>query len=98
MFKIITLALITLGNSIKPKFCVNCKYFLSGVNNQKYGKCLLFTKFDDSDSNSNYYLVTGDKDLAPSYYDYCCNARTEKEMCGNEAKFYKRKVNYKNNK
>lgn len=87
----IILAFLSLVNSIKPKFCVNCKYFLSHDNNQKYGNCILFTKLIDIDSNYNYYLVTGDRNLAHSYYEYCCTTRTEKEMCGKEGKFYKRK-------
>jgi hypothetical protein len=87
----IILALISLGKCLKPKFCVNCKFFLHEINNQKYGKCILFPKLDNTDFNYNYYLVTGDISLAHSYYEYCCTTRIEKDMCGKEAKYYKKK-------
>lgn len=93
IFIILNLIISVISISIKPKFCVNCKYFLSGGNNQKYGKCVLFTK----SAHTNYYLVTGDEEFESSYYEYCATVRTEKDMCGEEAKLYKRKSTNKNN-
>ena len=71
----------------KPKFCVNCKYFIPstthGSNNEYYAKCGMFP------SNNSDFLVSGIKN--PANYYYCYTARSwGSDMCGPDAKKYKR--------
>ena len=76
---------------IKPKICINCKYFLPDNDNGKYGKCSLFPK---KENNLNF-LVNGIKN--EDYY-YCSIARdTLYDMCREEGKYYKRKIVKKEN-
>ena len=75
---------------IKPKICINCKYFLPDNDNGKYGKCSLFPK---KDNNLNF-LVNGIKN--EDYY-YCSIARDTYDMCREEGKYYKRKIVKKEN-
>ena len=90
MFPIILLCIslfsIVSSLDIKPKFCKNCKYFIPGIED-KYGICSMFPKKD-----KNYYLVTGVYDPVDySNYYYCVTARSNEDLCGLNAKKYKRK-------
>ena len=38
-----TLPFFSLKN-IKPKLCINCKYFIKDNNYDKYGKCIYFQR------------------------------------------------------
>jgi len=71
-------------NIIKPKLCINCKYFLINNNNNELSKCSLFPKEID---NSNF-LVTGIEEEKIVDYSYCSTARQFYHMCGNEGKMY----------
>jgi hypothetical protein len=82
--------LFSLMNGTKipaPKFCVNCKYFIdvpvSGYSNPKHGKCSFFPK------RITNHLVTGDE-LDKEYF-FASTARDYANMCGDEAKNYKKK-------
>lgn len=67
-----------------PKLCVNCKYFTKNFfNKNEYGKCFLFPKEIDNDN----YFVTGKLESKLDYY-YCSTARTNKNMCDKEGKYY----------
>jgi len=72
----------------KPKFCVNCKYFIPSTgdssNNQNYAKCSMFPNH-----NSSNYLVTGQN--AYDSYFFCSTARSWRDMCGPDAKKYIKK-------
>lgn len=71
----------------KPKFCINCKYFIKHSNHDTFAKCSFFPRED----NDIYMLVNGiqkDKDIK---YHYCSIARNYDNMCGPEGKMYKRK-------
>ena len=70
----------------KPKFCINCKHFISDSHTDKFGKCALFPK-----NINNYYLVDG---ITSEYIDhmYCSTARSENNMCDKEGKMYKKKI------
>jgi hypothetical protein len=68
---------------MKPKFCVNCRYFIPNESNNEYGKCSLFVY------ENSKYLVDGlvrDND-----YYACSSARSWSNLCGKEGKKYKKK-------
>ena len=82
---------ITLVESYKPKFCVNCKYFLRDnilPDTLKYAHC---TKFPKKDQNEMEYLITGDKNKAVESFHYCNTARGRDDQCGKEGKHYRLK-------
>ena len=79
---------------IRPKLCINCKYFITDNNTGEYGKCSLFPietfKIHD-------FLVNGiSKDHEKEYF-YCSTARSMNDKCGIEGKFHKRKYIKKRN-
>jgi len=76
-------------NVIKPKLCINCKYFITDNVDSKFGKCSLFTKED----NENIFnmLVNGINENKIIDYYYCSTSRQTENMCGKEGKMYKRK-------
>ena len=75
---------------IKPKLCINCKYFITDNDTGKFGKCSFFPRKE----NDIYNLVNGiNKDIIDYYY--CSTSREQKQMCGPEGKMYKRKYNKK---
>jgi hypothetical protein len=71
---------------LKPKFCVNCKYFITN-NKTQFGKCSLFPKIE----NNNHWLVNGIYEDKINEYHYCNVVRGIENMCGPEAKMYKKK-------
>jgi hypothetical protein len=73
---------------IKPKFCINCKYFITDNDNGKFGKCSLFT---EKEKINFYTLVNGISENKNIEYYYCATARQTEDMCGKEGKMYKRK-------
>jgi hypothetical protein len=73
---------------IKPKICINCKYFLPDNDDGKYGKCSLFPK------NNPIFLVNG---IQNEEYYYCSTSRDTISMCGEEGKYYKKKIVKKKN-
>jgi hypothetical protein len=79
----------TFAIKIKPKLCINCKFFKKDFFNiNKYGKCILFP----INKKDEYYLVDGNKDkLEREEYYYCSTARRFDCMCGPEGKFYEKK-------
>lgn len=72
---------------IKPKICVNCKYFISDNYTDKYARCSLFP----IEETSCYRLVNYDIDENKCEYNYCGHARKMENMCGLEGKKYKKK-------
>ena len=71
---------------MKPKLCINCKYFITDNNTGKFGKCSLFTKKE----NEIFNLVNGIHKDNIEYY-YCSLSRETEDMCGKEGKMYKKK-------
>jgi hypothetical protein len=72
---------------MKPKLCINCKYFITDNNTGKYGKCSLFKRKE----NDIFNLVNGiHKDNIE--YNYCSVSREREDMCGKEGKMYYEKV------
>jgi hypothetical protein len=80
-----------LADSIKPKFCINCKYFVkpSGETSNEFAKCSLFA------IESQKYLIDGVH--RHSNYRYCYTAREFDSLCGKNATKYKKKYTWKNN-
>ena len=72
---------------IKPKFCFNCKYFISDGDDGAFGKCSLFPKKEES----SYFLVNGIVEDKAVEYHYCATARELDDKCGKEGKMHKRK-------
>jgi len=69
---------------MKPKLCINCKYFITDNNTGKFGKCSLFPR-KESDI---YSLVNGIDNIE---YNHCSVSRNLENMCGKEGKMYKKK-------
>ena len=88
LFILMYIFLITSSVTIKPKFCVNCKYFIStgasDAENEYYAKCSFFPK------ENGGYLITGNKNSSNNFY-HCSTARGYSDMCGENATHYKRK-------
>jgi len=84
----IILPILSLKN-IKPKLCINCKYFITDNDTGKYGKCSLFPKKE----NKINFLVNG---ISEEIYNYCSISREYTNMCGEEGKLYKKKYIKKN--
>ena len=76
---------MSLEKAPKPKICINCKHFIPNTIYSEYGKCSVFPK---KESQINY-LVNG---VNTNYYFYCSVARETSEMCGEEGKYYKKKI------
>jgi len=81
---IIFLSLLLLVQSLKPKFCVKCKYFIPDNDSNEFAKCALFPKTEGKID----YLVSG---IHTDKYYYCSTTRELNNMCGEEGKYYKRK-------
>ena len=70
---------------IEPKICKKCKYFINDFNTGEFGKCSYFSQKNEENIK---FLVTG---VYENKYEYCCTARKSEEMCGLDAKHYKKK-------
>jgi hypothetical protein len=71
--------------AIKPKFCVNCKFFKRDLFfSPRYGECLKFPKYNVLD----YSIVSGKNISGDVSYDYCVIVRNYENMCGKNGKFY----------
>ena len=73
---------------IKPKFCINCKYFITDNNTDKFGRCSLFPK---EKNNDIYTLVNGVYEDKIIEYSFCSKSREIDSMCGKEGKMYEKK-------
>ena len=72
---------------IKPKFCMNCKYFLTDNKSNDFSKCSLFPLENENET----FLVNGIvKEETLDYY-YCSTSRAFDYMCGQEGALYKKK-------
>lgn len=85
MYLLTFLYMFLLTNSLetKPKFCVNCRYFIPHNNGAQYGQC---SKFPIKNTK---YLVDGI--VSEREYHTCDYARDWEYLCGNEGKEYKKK-------
>jgi len=71
---------------IKPKLCINCKYFIPDTLTDAgtFSKCSFFPK-----NEGKINLVNGIINTYGNYY--CSTARGSHDMCGEEGKYYKKK-------
>ena len=81
--------------ALKPKLCIHCKHFINDNTDSKFGKCALLP--NEEININKYFLVNGineneAKYLNPENYNYCCISRNNPDMCGEEGKFYKKKI------
>jgi len=78
----------------KPRFCYDCKYFISNELGNEYGKCGAFPKINNDYTN---YLITGKRDIEDNneYYHYCGTARSSSDMCGLDGSLYRLKYTKK---
>jgi len=80
--------------SLKPKICIDCKYFIpSGSNYDEFGKCSL-SKYE-IDKNDERYLVTGIQVPVVVEYRFCTTMRSNEKLCGKEGKNYVKKYRKK---
>jgi hypothetical protein len=79
----IILPIISL-KKINPKLCINCKHFISDNDTDKYSKCSVFPLREGKIN----FLVNG---INNDEYNYCATAREINHLCGEEAKYYKKK-------
>lgn len=89
MLRLLLLCVFLLVDSIKPKFCINCKHFVkpSCGGSNEFAKCALFTV------DSPKYLIDGVH--RQSNYRYCCTAREFDSLCGKNGTKYKKKYTWK---
>jgi hypothetical protein len=84
IFLSIILPIISLKKST-PKICNKCKHFIPDKDFELYGKCALFPKRNGKIN----FLVNG---IMNDEYFYCTTSRDSSDMCGEEGKYYKRKI------
>ena len=72
----------------KPKLCINCKYFMPNNDNSEFSKCSLFPK----EEGKINFLVNG---INVDEYYYCSTSRISDSKCGEEGKYYKKKIGKK---
>ena len=89
IFTIFTLLFLPIFcfKEIKPKFCINCKYFITDNNTGKYGRCMLFP----IEGEKRYTLVNGNITENQNEYHYCVLARQIENKCGSQGRMYKTK-------
>jgi len=93
IFYSIILPIISLKQKqIKPKLCINCKYFITDNDTGKFGKCSLFPK---KAVKINYLVngINGINDINDNEYYFCSTSRDTNDMCGEEGKYFERSIN-----
>ena len=89
IFFIIFSSILSMQNAVKPKLCIDCKFFIKDnffIPNE-FGKCALFFKVKKNDN----YLVDGSKKYEKTEYSYCSIVRKYEERCGEEGRLYEKK-------
>jgi hypothetical protein len=86
IFYSIILPILSL-EQIKPKLCINCKYFIPDTTHTgTFSKCSFFPH----KGGKINFLVNGINNKYDNYY--CSTARSTNDMCGEEGKHYKKKI------
>jgi hypothetical protein len=85
LFPFFSILALTFSVEIKPKFCVNCRYFIPNTDGLKteYGKCSIFPY------ENSKYLVDGI--IRDTEYFTCSTARSCEKLCGKNGNRYKKK-------
>lgn len=77
-------------NLIKPKLCIDCKFFIKDFfTSSKFGKCSLFPR-DSIEEYNKYFLVNGKKNNKNIDNYFCSTAREFDNMCGKEGKLHEK--------
>lgn len=79
---------------IKPKLCINCKYFITDNHSGEFGKCSLFTRKIFESYNYDFLVNGINKDETKDYL-YCSIVRAASDKCGIEGKMHIRKYEKK---
>jgi len=77
----------------KPKFCYNCRYFVSDGDTEEFARCSLFQTI----YNKGPFLVSGVENTPTFVYTFCSTARIFNHLCGEEGNAHKRKYVKKSN-
>jgi len=79
----------SMQNAVKPKLCVDCKFFIKDnfFTRNEFGKCALFSKVKKNDN----YLVDGSKKYEKTEYSYCSIVRKYEDSCGEEGRLYEKR-------
>jgi hypothetical protein len=87
IFTILSILFLPISSfkEMKPKFCVDCKYFITDNKTGRFGKCSL----SPIRENNMNWLVNGIHCIEE--YQYCSLVRSTEDMCGTEGKMYKKK-------
>jgi hypothetical protein len=80
-------ASIQIPSRIKPKFCVDCKFFKNSIIGNRHGTCSQFSYIEIT----NYNLIDGKIDIPAKHYYFCSTARQYEHLCGEEGKLYEKK-------
>jgi hypothetical protein len=93
IFSLLTLLFLQVLSfkEIKPKLCINCKYFITDNDTDKYSKCLRFPREETNFSE----LITGIHHKDEDNYVYCSIARKFDDLCGKQGIMYKKKYGKK---
>ena len=77
-------------NSIKEKFCVNCRHFVRAgpFCEDKFGRCNLYP-IKPQQVHEMSYLVSGKRKVE---YRFCSYAREDELSCGISGKYYTEKI------
>lgn len=84
-FTLFSVIALKISADVKPRICVNCRYFIPDTNGLKseYGKCSIFTY------ENTKFLVDGI--IRDTEFFTCSTARSCEKLCGKSGVRYKKK-------
>jgi hypothetical protein len=84
-FTLFSVIALTISADVKPRFCVNCRYYIPSTDGLKpeYGKCSVFPY------ENSKFLVDGI--IRDTEYFTCSTARSCEKLCGKNGNRYKKK-------
>lgn len=89
LFLILNIFISVYSCPIKPKFCIDCKFFTKQkYANDNHGVCTMFAKEDIAHYTDEDFLVTGIKTERPIEYYFCSTCRSSEKLCGQEGKSF----------
>lgn len=80
-------SMLFMSSNTKPKFCYNCRYFVSDGDTEEFATCSLFQTI----YNKGPFLVSGVENTPTFVYTFCSTARIFNHLCGEEGNAHKRK-------
>ena len=79
--------MLFMSSNTKPKFCYNCRYFVSDGDTEEFATCSLFQTI----YNKGPFLVSGVENTPTFVYTFCSTARIFNHLCGEEGNAHRRK-------